>query len=389
MLLYLFGRVIILYKMRVCDLMQKVVLVERIGIMLLQSSQKRSPAQIAGIVVIVVLTLLIVFTFAIFGLFSKADSAPKIFGSRIYVVNNDRMEPRIPKGAAVFVKEGTLPEDNKVILCSIDDHLWVLGYVGMETAEDGSLRYLVKYDNATDDKTWGIAQSDIIGVAQTYDMFIGSVIRFASSKSGMLVIVIVPCIVIIAYEIIMLIISNRRPRKPLSKDSEKAVKKPADRKSADRAPEPPVRRVGGGPDPEDVIPDRKDIQAPIDIASEEKFVEKQLKRATNKLSNVVMAESTISSTAPEEISLDPIIGVDPILSAPIQQKPAPSWNTPAQTEQPAHSTPVQSAPTTHPVQTAQPTQPAPASASPLGELSAARIDELIKLLEEEKKRLGQ
>lgn len=363
--------------------------------MLLQSSQKRSPAQIAGIVVIVILTLLIVFTFAIFGMFSKADSAPKIFGSRVYVVNNDRMEPRIPKGAAVFVKEGTLPDDNKVILCSIDDHLWVLGYVGMETAEDGSLRYLVKYDNATDDKTWGIAQSDIIGVAQTYDMFVGSVIRFASSKSGMLLIVIVPCILIILYEIIMLLISNRRPVKRSSKSDEKPAAKPSERKPvekkpAEKKPEAPIRRIGGGPDPEDIIPDRQNIQAPIDIASDEKYVEKQLKRATNKLSNVIMEDSIVTEKA-EEISLDPIIGIEPVLQKPIEQKRAEPAPAPSVQSAPAWRTAAEPAPTPAPAQTTEPAvqTPAPAASNVLGELSAARIDELIKLLEEEKKRLGQ
>lgn len=363
--------------------------------MLLQSSQKRSPAQIAGIVVIVILTLLIVFTFAIFGMFSKADSAPKIFGSRVYVVNNDRMEPRIPKGAAVFVKEGTLPDDNKVILCSIDDHLWVLGYVGMETAEDGSLRYLVKYDNATDDKTWGIAQSDIIGVAQTYDMFVGSVIRFASSKSGMLLIVIVPCILIILYEIIMLLISNRRPVKRSSKSDEKPVakqteRKPAEKKPVEKKPEAPIRRIGGGPDPEDIIPDRQNIQAPIDIASDEKYVEKQLKRATNKLSNVIMEDSIVTEKA-EEISLDPIIGIEPVLQKPIEQKRAEPAPAPSVQSAPDWRTTAEPAPTPAPAQTTEPAvqTPAPAASNVLGELSAARIDELIKLLEEEKKRLGQ
>lgn len=371
--------------MRVCDLLCEVILIERIGIMHLQSSQKRTPAQIAGIVVIVILSLLIVLTFAVFGMFSKADSAPKIFGRRIYVVNNDRMEPRIPKGAAVFVEEGVLPEDNKVILCSIDEHLWILGYVGTETAEDGSLRYLVKYDNATDDKTWGIAQSDIIGVAQTYDVFLGSLISFVSSKAGMLIIVIVPCILVILYEVIMLIISNRRPARRKSNTGEE-TRQPERRKK----PEAPIRRVGGGPDPEDTIPVKQDVQAPIDIVSDEKYVEKQLRRANNKLSNVIM-EDTVDTAMAEEISLEPVVGIDPLPTKPIEQNkvepaPAPSaptWRTP-------DTTVSTSAAPTQP-QPAEPAQPKPAepAASPLGELSAARIDELIKLLEDEKRRLGQ
>lgn len=319
--------------------------------MLSQKLEKHTPMQIIGIAVIVVLSLLIIVTFAIFGMFRSSDSAPKLFGYRVYVVDNDRMEPRIPKGSAVFVDEDALPSDNKVILCSIDNHLWVLGFVGTETAEDGSVRYLVKYDNATDDKTWGIAQSDIVGVARTYDAAVGAIIRFASSKAGMLTIVIVPCMLVIAYEILMLILSSKNPRR--SSSSKKSPTKTADKKHGE-----PIRRVGGGVGDEDAIPDRENIQAPIDIASDEKYVEKQLKKANNKLSNVVLESADVITD--DEISLEPIdIAIEPVLTAPVEKRSV-TETVPATQEKPAVS---------------------------LGELSASRIDELIRLLEEEKKRL--
>lgn len=177
-----------------------------------ESKAKRTPSQALGLIFIFVLAVLIILTFVIFGIFKESGSAPKLFGYRVYVVGSDRMEPRIPKGAAVFVEEGALPDANaqSVILCEIDNRLWVIGFVGTTTTESGETSYLVKYDNATDDKIWGITQDDIVGVAKKYDTFVGGVIRFASSKAGMLTIVIVPCALLLIYEIVMLLLSARK-----------------------------------------------------------------------------------------------------------------------------------------------------------------------------------
>lgn len=318
-----------------------------------ENKERRSPMQIIGIVVIFILAVLIVLTFVIFGMFKDSSTAPKLFGYRVYVVDNDRMEPRIPEGSAVFVEEGTLPDptSQSVILCRIDNQLWVIGYVGTETTETGELSYLVRYDNAGDDKTWGISQSDIIGVARTKDKFIGSVIRFASSKAGMMAIVIIPCLLLIAYEVIMLVVQSRRGES-WSEDHEPAARKKA-KKQSRRKNEPVIKWVGSGPDfDEDIPPEREEVQVPIDIAGEERYVEKQLRRANDKLNTTVMETTGVIEA--EEISLEPI-EVEPEIQP---RKPAPE---PVREEKPE---------------------------SPLGDLSASRIDELIKLLEEEKKRLS-
>ncbi len=322
-----------------------------------ENRAKRSPMQIVGIIVIFVLAVLIICTFVIFGIFKDSGSAPKIFGSRVYVVTNDLMEPRIPKGSAVFVEEGTLPDPSSqsVILCNIDGGLYVIGFVGTGLTESGDISYIVRYDNATDDRTWGISQNDIIGVAKSYDKFIGGLIRFASSKAGMMIIVIIPCVIVVVYEVMMLALSRRRSdAKRWRREPEPVPSKvkPSKVKPAEEIKEV-IRRVGGGPDPEDMAPEREDIHIPVNPAAEERFVEKQLRRANDKLNNTVL-ESTGVIEAPD-INLAPIeVDAEPVIRKP---EPAP--------------------------------QPA-AEKKPLSidDLSPSRIDELIRLLEEEKKRLG-
>ena len=346
-----------------------------------EAKAKRSPLQIVGIVVIFILAVLIVLTFVLFGMFKDANSAPNLFGYRVYVVNNDRMEPRIPEGAAVFVEEGTLPDPSSqsVILCRIDNQLWVIGFVGTNVTESGETSYLVKYDNATDDKTWGIKQSDIIGVAKTQDKFFGGVIRFASSKAGMMTIVIIPCLLVIIYEVLMLLLS-RRGGSPDSSDSSepepRSSKTKAKKNTISDTVETVIRSVGGGPDPEDIPPEREDIQLPVDTAKEERYVEKQLRKANDKLSTTIM--ETAGEISAEEIKIedlhvnneqnavrgashdvsgvliDPInVGAEPVIGAELKPEPKPAEEKPLT----------------------------------LNDLSPSRIDELIKLLEEEKKRL--
>ena len=325
-----------------------------------ENSAKRSPMQIVGIIVIFILAVLIVCTFVIFGIFKDSGSAPKLFGSRVYVVTNDLMSPRIPKGAAVFVEEGTLPDPSSqsVILCNIDGGLYVIGYVGTSTTESGETSYIVRYDNATDDRTWGISQSDIIGVAKSYDKFVGAVIRFASSKAGMMIIVIIPCALVIIYEVLMLVLSRGRSGKKSSRRVPEAV---PEKSTSEKSKKTPVRRVSVAPEIEDVSPEREDIAVPVNPAVEERFVEKQLRRANDKLNTAVL-ETSGEVEAPE-INLSPLnFEPEPIIrSAEPEISPKPAEEKKPEPEIPSLS---------------------------IDDLSPSRIDELIKLLEEEKKRLG-
>lgn len=343
---------------------------------------KRSPMQIVGIVVIFVLAILIILTFVLFGMFKDANSAPKMFGKRVYVVNNDRMEPQIHKGAAVFFEEGALPDPSKqsAILCRIDDQLWVIGFVGTEVTENGETRYLVKYKNATDDKTWGIGKEDIIGVARTQDMFLGAVIRFASSKAGMMIIVIIPCLIVIIYEVVMLLLSKKNGDREDRRSTSSSENK---KETAFEPVEMIIKRVGGGPDPEDIPPEREDIQIPVDIEKENRFVEKQLRKANDKLSSTVFESVDVVET--DEIRFDALdVESEPIIQREVRDDSSVLRIDPINVDPEPILRAAEPAPIPAPA-------PAPAQDKPLtiDDLSPSRIDELIKLLEAEKKRLEE
>ncbi len=187
-----------------------------------ESRKKRSWIQIVGAIVLFILVIAIIGTFVLFGIFKDSNSAPSLFGHRVYIMNGDGMDPRIQAGSAVFVKEGEFPErEGNVILCSIDGQLAVVGFLGTEgivTPEGvAETRYIVKYDNAPAEEKWGVGEEDIIGVAKTYSKFFGSVVKFASSKAGMLTVVIIPCALVLIYEVTMFIISlkKRKEKTPI------------------------------------------------------------------------------------------------------------------------------------------------------------------------------
>ncbi len=183
-----------------------------------ENTKKRSWLDIVMTVVIFILIIAIVGTFVLFGIFKDTNSAPSLFGYRVYIMNGDGMEPRISQGAAVFVKEGEFPErEGNVILCSIDGQLAVVGFLGAEEIIDpngtSETRYIVKYDTAPAEEKWGVGQDDIVGVAKTYSNFFGGLVRFASSKAGMLTMVIIPCALVLAYEVTMFVISLKKKKK--------------------------------------------------------------------------------------------------------------------------------------------------------------------------------
>ena len=189
-----------------------------------ETSKKRRAGEIISIALILLLIVLIVSTFIIYGVFKDANSAPSFFGRRIYLMNSDSMEPRIEQGSAVFVKEGELPQTSgTVILCEVEDSLALVSFIELcdVTLPSGEVRqvYIVKTDAASELDAFSVSEEDIIGIATTYDSFLGGLIRFASSKNGMLVIVIVPCALLVIYEVVMLIISAKKKRLARSADS--------------------------------------------------------------------------------------------------------------------------------------------------------------------------
>lgn len=365
-----------------------------------ENTKKRGAGEIIGIIVIFILAILIVCTFVVYGIFRDANKAPSVFGHRIYLMNGDGMEPRIKQGSAVFIDEGAMPEaEGNVILCDIDGRLAVVGFQGAQdvTLIDGSVqrKYIVKYDNAPAEQVWAVDEGDIIGRAISYDTTLGAVIRFASSKTGMLVIVIVPCALLVIYEIIMLVISMKKGK--TNDDMELEEIDTIDTADMNFSTESALDfgRMSKKP-----AEKKQDLQFD--------------KVLTQKPAEPAKADAKLNFTVPEAVKPTPAQEPAPM---PVQEpKPAPATAPTPKSAQDSAPTPAPvftptPTPTPAPTQTfAQEIKQEPAQSAPqtsfadqkIGEAASAltsaaegqeqsmtsRIDELIKLLEEEKAKLA-
>lgn len=172
----------------------------------------RNPLTILEVVIIVVCALLIISMLCCYFLFSKTGSAPNIFGKMIYVTEATNMEPNIPAGSAVlasdenlnFLKAGdvvlfrTAGADNEQIT-------GVLRIQGVETDDAGKVYYTLRGDANAPTETIKLPKENILGQCKTYDEVLGAVISFATSTMGLLTVVIIPCVLLIVFQIIRII----------------------------------------------------------------------------------------------------------------------------------------------------------------------------------------
>ena len=361
-----------------------------------ESVKKRSAGQIVGIICVFILALLIVFTFVLYGVFKDDNSAPSLFGNRIYIMNGNGMEPRIAQGSAVFIDEGVMPtEPGNVILCNIDGRLAVLGYIGSQsvTAADGTVttRYIVKYDNTPADQVWAVEAEDIIGRAVSYDAFLGGVIRFASSKTGILAIVIIPCAALIIYEIVMLLMASKRARK-------------AEANARDNDPDPTMSfeniqpltepRRNRAAEKKPLKADNVDDSAPT--MSFESMQKEHFGQTDSRQSDTSLPENDIFEhirTASHEDMSAKSSGFTPVPEY-MRAQPSSEQSQPVRTAQESASfgfaADAESQSSTEPlVEAVKPLEGQPADNSQdSAKAMSSRIDELIRLLEEEKSRLA-
>ncbi len=148
--------------------------------------KRKSGKSIVGVVVMILLFIFIIFILAISFVFKSADSAPSILGYSIYIMDGNGMEPYVHDKAAVFVKNGSLPDGKdamyKVALCNIVDNKFstILRVYNIEE-KDGKTNYLMKNDKSADTQMITVPKEKIIGEATHESIGLGMFISFVTS----------------------------------------------------------------------------------------------------------------------------------------------------------------------------------------------------------------
>ncbi len=164
--------------------------------------------KLIGRIVIGILVVLILATLAITFVLTDKKASPNIFGYNLYLMRGTNMEPAIPDKALVISKVGPLDKDpiGTVALCNIVDKdlTTVVRVVGVD-ATDGVATYLVQSDNAKATSVVSIPSDKVIGQATHVVPIVGIILTFATSQAGIIVLIILPCIAILVYQLIRIL----------------------------------------------------------------------------------------------------------------------------------------------------------------------------------------
>ncbi len=174
------------------------------------NNNKKNVANIIEGVIIAILIALIGGMLFLYFSFGEKGAAPKVFGYTIYHTHATNMEPKIPAGTVIFAKESEIDniKAGSVVLCNIDDRI-VLTRVVTLVNENGVMSYVVRFDTASEDVTYKIPRENVIARAVRQDEHMGALLDFATSTTGIMIVIIIPSFIIIVFQIIRIVNAKR------------------------------------------------------------------------------------------------------------------------------------------------------------------------------------
>lgn len=148
-------------------------------------------------IIITILILIVACMLFLYFSFSDAGSAVNLFGYTVYRTHATNMLPEFPKGIAVYgkISEKANIKTTSPVLCEINGSL-VIARVTDMTESNGSIIYTVAYDTMPND-TYELSYDKIVAKIMYKDKIVGSLLGFATSKLGIMTVIIVPSVIII------------------------------------------------------------------------------------------------------------------------------------------------------------------------------------------------
>lgn len=162
------------------------------------TKNKRLGVSVFVVILTIIMLLSVVFTFSISYMFSTEGMSGKLFGKYIYIMETADMEPEIEKGAAVISDQNgiTVLVEGNVILFKNGTRENVMRIRRMVHNTDGTI-YQVSPD-ADPQNTIEISKEKVIAKCVTEGKNLGSIISFLSSLPGIILCLIFPCIILLA-----------------------------------------------------------------------------------------------------------------------------------------------------------------------------------------------
>lgn len=171
--------------------------------------KKTSVARCIGVVIGVLLIIFAVFLVVTSMLFSFGGSAaPDIFGYNVYIVRDNDFY-QLKAGTAAIAQKVWPDEVNNgelIIYNRYENGGAQLAKVNSSTLKEGVMSFDVETQGG---ENITISQSQLVARVNYCSDFWGAVIGFAMSPFGVMAIAILPCIAIVAFEIVKFIMSKR------------------------------------------------------------------------------------------------------------------------------------------------------------------------------------
>lgn len=160
---------------------------------------KRLGFSIFVVVLTVILVACIVCTVGINYIFGSSSSSGHIFGKYVYIMSTDDMMPELEKGAAVIAEDNeiTVFTEGNVILFKQDKNNESIMRIVEVVYNTDSTVYRVSADSKQDEII-DVPKENVIAKCTTESMTLGKVIKFCKGITGILVGMILPCVILLA-----------------------------------------------------------------------------------------------------------------------------------------------------------------------------------------------
>lgn len=146
------------------------------------------------------LLVFVTFLLLFFSLAYQGNLAPKLFSHRVYIMDTEAFS-LVKKGSAVIADQVDFSRimPGNIIIFTDEAKKATVGEVQKSDFENNVYTFTVKNDAGN---ILTVGQSRILGKGMYYSEFLGGIISFATSPSGVLCIAVLPCAAFIIWEII-------------------------------------------------------------------------------------------------------------------------------------------------------------------------------------------
>jgi signal peptidase len=162
----------------------------------------------SGIIRGLILVLLLFFTvFILFFLMKGHGSFSTILNHQLYIVRSNSMSPALKAGSLVIVKltEGNDIRKNDIITYQRTGNTLVVTHRVVEVVQGEELQFITKGDANNTNDSLPVSADDLLGRVTFIVPLVGHILAFAGTKQGALVLLIIPGILILLYQIYRLL----------------------------------------------------------------------------------------------------------------------------------------------------------------------------------------